>query len=256
MKKSLMIMTLLAAIARCVSGQVMPTTDKNQPPPPPPAGGQMIPAVVPCPFMEITKPQQPIRDGATVKLSANVQGREQATPPLYVWTISSGSITSGQGTTTIEIDTTGAGLDKEIRATLQVSGLPPECQYEAKATFTVAAPAKKVDEYGELPEDKEKEHLDAFIANITDKEQAYIFVYAGRTSPRGQASADIKRIRAYLLKAGTSSDRIVTIDGGFREQIAHDLYIVPIGAESPRSSPTVSAKDIVYPKPTPPVKKP
>lgn len=254
MKKALMLMILLATLGTITEAQVTPVTDKNQPPQPINQPGTPMPA--PCPNLAITKPQQVIRDGATLKLSVNLGGGDPRALPLFVWSISSGSISSGQGTSTIEIDSTGAGADKEIRATLQASGLSPECQYESTATITVAGPAKKVDAYGNLPEDKEKEHLDAFIANVTDREQAYIFAYAGRTSPRGQASADIRRIRAYLLKAGTPSDRIVTIDGGFREEIAHDLYIVPIGAESPRSSPTVNAKDIVYPKPTPTVKKP
>ena len=247
-------MTLLAAFATVASAQMVPATEKN--PQPPQTNTQAVPPVISCPSLSINRPQQPVRDGTPVRLSVNLAGGDTRIAPLYVWSISAGVLYSGQGTPTIEIDSTGAGVDKEIRATLQVSGFPPECQYEATANITVAGPAKKVDEYGVLAEDKEKERLDAFIANVTDKEQAYIFAYAGRTSPRGQASADIRRIRAYLLKAGTPSDRIVTIDGGFREEIAHDLWIVPIGAESPRSSPTIKAKDIVYPKVTPAAKKP
>jgi hypothetical protein len=63
------------------------------------------------------------------------------------------------------------------------------------------------------------------------------------------------------LKSGIQVERLITIDGGYREEPAHELWVVPIGAEAPRPSPTINSRDIVFPKTTPtkpatPVKKP
>ena len=252
MKKALIGMMLFVAFALCASAQTTPTPE---PKPPSPASPNE-PPVSPCPKLEINKPQRPIRDGEQVGFTAQLSGGDPKVVPMYNWSLSAGTLLGGQGTRSIGVDSTGAAADKAITATVQLGGFAPECTADAAVTLYIAGPAKKLDEFGALAEDKEKERLDAFMSNVTEKEHAYIFVYAGRTSPRGQASSGIKRIRAYLLKAGTPSDRLVTIDGGYREEISHELWLVPIGAESPRSSPTVSSKDIVFPKTTPPVKKP
>jgi len=107
-----------------------------------------------------------------------------------------------------------------------------------------------------LKEEEENAKLEAFLSNITPSEQAFIFVYAGRNNVRGFADTEVRRLRGILLKSGISADHLVTVNGGFREEPFHELWIVPIGAEPPRATPTVNAKEIVYPKPTPPVKKP
>ena len=255
MEKALIGVTLLAVFAFCASAQITPKPEQK--PPTPPTVNPLPEMVSPCPKLEVRTPTpQYVRDGTPVKFTASLSGGDSKVAPMFNWSLSAGVVISGQGTATIEIDSTGASADKAITVSVQVGGLAPECVANATETVSVAGPAKKLDEFGALAEDKERERLDAFMSNVTEKEQAYIFVYAGRNNPRGQANIDLKRIRAYLLKAGSPSQRLVTIDGGYRQEISHELWIVPIGAESPRSSPTVSPKDVVFPKTTPMVKKP
>ena len=223
--------------------------EQNQPP-------QIVSLPMSCPNLEINRPQLPIRDGQTVKFQVNL-GVDPKTNVIFNWSISAGTVVSGQGTSAIEVDTTGAGADKTMTTSLLVSGLAPECQYEATSTINVAGPAKKLDEYGTIKDEDETARLDRFIPAVTAREQAYIIVYAGRSNVRGQANTDLRRIRAYLLKAGLPTDRIVTLDGGYREELTRELWLVPVGAEVPKRSPTVNAKEIVFPKPTPaPIKKP
>lgn len=248
MKTSIAVILVAMFMASAVLAQNPP--DQKQPPPNPPA-----PQPVPCGKPEVRSASQLVRDGAPVKFSVNLNGGATANV-IYSWSISSGIITSGQGTPTIDVDTTGSGVDKEITASVMLGGLSPECAYQASSSVKVAAPAKKLDEYATLKEDEENARLEAFMANVTANEQAFIFVYAGRTSPRGHADTEVRRIRAALLKSGIPVERIVTVNGGFREEPAHELWLVPIGSEPPRATPTVNAKEIVYPKPTPPVKKP
>ena len=246
---------IFSMFAICADGQTKPDPKPQPPgqtPPPPP----VEPAVPACPKIDVRSATQPIRDGVPVKFNVSVAGGDGKVAPVFSWTISAGVITAGQGTNTIDVDSTGAGAAKEIVANLLIGGFPPECSAEGMTTVTIAGPAQKLDEYGTIKDEEETARLDRFFAVFTPKEQALVIVYAGRTSARGHANTDLKKIRAYLLKAGMPSDHLATMDGGFREQAAHELWLVPIGAEAPRPAPTINAKDIVYPKPTPPVKKP
>ena len=256
MKKVLIRLTMVAALfavfVLCGSAQ-LPRPEQKPPATPPPQNEQ---PPSPCPAIDIRGPQKPIRDGEQVGFTVTLSGGDPKVAPMYNWSISAGTMVSGQGTRNIGVDSTGASVDKAITANVQIGGFPPECTADATTTLYIAGTAKKFDEYGSLTETDENARLDAFISNVTDKEQAYIFAYAGRTSARGQAAADLKRIRAYLLKAGTPKERVVTIDGGYREELSHELWLVPLGADAPRSTPTLKAKDIVFPKTTPPASKP
>lgn len=245
---------LLAVLTLCGSAQTTPRPEQKQAPPqvaPP----QNEPLVASCPRIEVRSAGRPVRDGEQVPFAAILSGGDTKVAPIYSWSISSGVMTGGQGTANIMVDSTGAGADKAITATLLVGGFAPECVADANTAVNVAGPAKKLDEYATIKEDAEAVRLNYFIPSVSESERAFVIVYAGRTSPRGQAKTDLIRIKAYLVKAGTPVDHIVTIDGGFKEELSHELWIVPIGAESPRPKPTLSAKDIVFPKAVP-MKKP
>lgn len=240
-----------AALALCVSAQVPPTK------PPPPVNPPATPAVAPCPQIQLQAPTQPMREGTPVNFVAVVNGGDPAVSPIFSWSISSGIVEKGQGTKTISVDTTGSGIDRQIIADLLVGGFAPECTNQATATVAIAGPAKKIDEFGDLAEKEESERLDVLIAALNQfPDRGYIIAYAGRNNVRGYASNALKRMKAYTGKAGIQSERVAAIDGGFREEPAYEVWVVPIGAEPPRSSPTVDRKDIVYPKTPPPVKKP
>ena len=242
--------TLVFAFALSASAQTVP---EQKPPATPP----VAPPVSPCPKLELhsTTPG-PVKDGRPVKFMATLTGGDQKVIPIFIWSTTAGSIITGQGTPNIDVDSSGAGADKAITASILIGGFPPECTADASFTIPVAGPAKKLEEYGSIKDGEEAPRLDGFAANVTTSDQAYIIVYAGRTSPRGHANTELRRIRAYLVKAGVTADRIGAIDGGYKEEISHELWLVPIGADAPRPSPTVSAKEIVFPKTQPVTKKP
>ena len=222
-----------------------------------PANLPATPPVSPCPKLDVHPVVQgPVKDGKPIKFTATLSSGDPKVIPVFIWTTTAGAITTGQGTANIEVDSTGAGADKSLTASILISGFPGECAADANTTVPVIAPAKKLDEYGVIKEEEESPRLESFATSITVSDQAVIIAYAGRTSPRGQANANLRRIRAYILKLGISPDKIGTIDGGYREEISHELWLVPIGADTPRPSPTIAAKDIVFPKTPPVVKKP
>jgi hypothetical protein len=60
--------------------------------------------------------------------------------------------------------------------------------------------------------------------------QGYILVYAARTGPAGQAQFIADRAKDYLVNTqGVDTHRVVTIDGGCREILTEQLWIVPQG---------------------------
>jgi hypothetical protein len=239
---------ILLFAAAVSPGQVTPPT----PPAQPPTAATPVATPIPgCPKLEVKTATQPVREGMPVKFTGAITGGDSKVMPMYDWSVSSGVIRSGQGTNTIEVDTTGAGADKAIYATILVGGYPPDCVMTAGATAIIAGPAQKMDEYGVISTEEQEARLDAFISKLTSADNAYIIAYGGKTSPRGTAYSNLRAIRAHILKRGAPSDRVYTVDGGFREQPSHELWVVPIGAEPPRPTPTVDAKDVTPPKPVP-----
>lgn len=241
---------LFATLAMSSPGQPPP------PKPPPPVVVPPVPVIAPCPQLVLQTATQPVREGTPVRFTAVLSGGDTSISPVFSWSISSGIVAEGQGTRNISVDTTGSGADRQIIADLLMGGFAPECTNQATATVPIAGPAKKVDEFNGLAEKDEAERLDKVVPLLTQfPDRLYVIAYAGRTNVRGFASDAARRFKAYVMKAGISPERVSAMDGGFREQPAFELWIVPVGAEAPRPSPTVDRKEIVYPKP-PPRKKP
>lgn len=241
------------AVSFSVSGQQSKERPVAVPPPNPGTIQPPTPAVVACPRLDLRGTTAPIvRDGDTVGFAANLQGGDPNIQPLISWTISAGVLKSGQGTRNIEVDSTGAGADRFIIADVWVGGYASDCSLQGRAAVTVAGPATKRDEFGELTEEKEKDRIANFFGGLSPShDQAYIIAYAGRTNVRGYARTVLTRMRAAVVAAGMPSDKVATMDGGFREQPGYELWAVPVGAAPPKATPTVDAKTIVFPKPTP-----
>ena len=70
--------------------------------------------------------------------------------------------------------------------------------------------------------------------------QGYIIAYGGRTSRVGDAQKASARLKDYLVKKrGLDAVRIVSVDGGYRERPAFELWLVPSGAQLPTPTPTI-----------------
>jgi hypothetical protein len=98
------------------------------------------------------------------------------------------------------------------------------------------------DQYGDIDDEHEMARLD-YIAIQLQKEPgvvAHFIVYAGRRSCVGQAQARAHRAKDYLVNVrGISFDRIIWRDGGYREELTVDVYLLPRGAAEPSISPTI-----------------
>nr|MBA2503933.1 hypothetical protein [Pyrinomonadaceae bacterium] len=205
-----------------------------------------VPVVV-CPTITVNCPDT-VEAGQPITYTANVSGGDTAITPTFTWTVSAGTISDGQGTNTITVDTTGAG-GQSITATATVSGYAAECQATATCTtqVTVTRVARKVDEYGNIAFNDEKARLDNFAIELQNDpgSAGVVIAYGGRVGRSGEAQARADRARDYLVNTrGVDPSRITTVDGGFREDLTVELYIVPTGATAPTASPTVDASEV------------
>ena len=64
--------------------------------------------------------------GQPVTFTASVTGGPEGFAPTYNWSVSAGTITSGQGTSTITVDTAGLG-GQTVTATVSIGGADPTC---------------------------------------------------------------------------------------------------------------------------------
>jgi hypothetical protein len=93
--------------------------------------------------------------------------------------------------------------------------------------------ARKFDEYGDIRFNDEKARLDNFAIQLQNEPGATGTIVAFGTCA-GQAQARADRAKDYLVNTrGIDAGRLTTVDGGCREDLVVELWIVPSGAAAP-----------------------
>ena len=198
-----------------------------------------------CPYnIKLSGPERVIEGDLITFMSDNI-GVDPTLPVNYNWTISSGTITSGQGTPSITVDTRGMG-GQTINADLDVN----DAVYDATCRQKISVPTliekppasptpRRFDEFPARSFDDDKARLDAFAIELQNNpdSQGYIIMYQGtdRASMRNK-KVDVlsKKALDYLVKArGIDPRRIVITNWGTRPETYYDLWIIPPGAQPP-----------------------
>jgi len=192
---------------------------------------QPPPACV-CPTLSVSGPSDLVPIGQSATFTANVSGGSQNSQ-TYNWSVSGGTITSGQGTPAISVS---ADAGASVTATVDIGGLCAECPRTASATANwVAQPPKpvgsKIDEFGAAKPDEIKAKLDAlFIALNNDPgAKGYIINYG---TPK-EIAARVKAINAAIKFRKFDPSRITFVDGGAGSGLSTQLWVVPQGADAP-----------------------
>jgi hypothetical protein len=211
------------------------------------ACGCIQPTPPPCPTVNVSCPDT-VTPGQPLTFTANVSGGDPNVTATYNWTVSAGTITGGQGTSSITVDTTGAG-GQSITATVNVGGYDRTCNTSASCTAGVKTQvlARKVDEYGNIRFNDEKARLDNFAIELQNDptSQGYLICYGGRKGRAGEGAARCDRAKNYLVATrGIDASRVVTVDGGYKEDLSVELWVVPSGAAPPTASPTVDPSEV------------
>lgn len=215
-----------------------------------PSDRQTRPTPSRCPVISVTCPDT-VGENRPAAFTAGVSGGDPKVTPTFNWTVSAGTISAGQGTSTVTVDTTGLG-GHAVTATVDVGGYSRECATSDSCTtvsFKKPEP-RKFDEYVGPPADRNA-RLDNFAIQLQQEfgAQGYIIFYGGRASRPGKAQAAADKATDYLVNnRGIDRSRIVTVAGGYREQPSFELWIVENGASPPAPTPTVDAKDVKPPR--------
>jgi hypothetical protein len=186
-----------------------------------------------CPTVGVTCPGD-VKAGDPATFTANFSQGTPTVSETYNWTVSSGTITSGQGTSSITVDTTGVG-GGSITATVEVGGVDPSCNRTASCTVQVQqiVGPRKFDEYGNIRFNDEKARLDNYAIQLQNNptDRATIIGYG---ACEGEGLNRANRAKDYLVNTrGIDAGRIDTVDGGCRSELHVELWLVPSGATAP-----------------------
>ena len=206
-----------------------------------------VPPPPPCPVVSVSCPTD-VEPNQPITFTASVSGGAAGATWTYNWSVSAGTISSGQGTSTITVDTNGLS-GQSVTATVSIGGADPSCTgTTASCTTSVKVappPARKFDEYGNIRFNDEKARLDNYAIQLQNEpgSQGTIIVYgscAGEAQQRGDRAKD------YLVNTrGIEAGRITVVDGGCRADLTVQLWVVPQGA----AAPTVDTSGAIEPCP-------
>jgi len=190
----------------------------------------------PCPTVSVSCPSE-VDPNQPITFTASVSGGDSAATYTYNWSVSAGTISSGQGTSTITVDTSNLA-GQSVTATVSIGGADPSCTGTTASCTTGVKPPKpvptKFDEYGNIRFNDEKARLDNYAIQLQNAPGAggTIIVY-GTCAGEGQQRGD--RAKDYLVNTrGIEAGRITVVDGGCASELKVQLWIVPSGADAPQ----------------------
>lgn len=189
-----------------------------------------------CPAIEISCPTDVAVDQPLTFTSRYSGGTPANVTPVFNWTVSAGTIISGQGTDTIKVDTSGLA-GQTVRASLSMGGYNLECSADCSVSMPLPKLyTKKFDEFPDISRNDEKARLDNYGIELQNDPTAtaYVIVYPGRSSKRGEVQHHASRVIDYLVNSrGLDQRRIVTLVGPAKEELFVELWITPQGATPP-----------------------
>ena len=191
-----------------------------------------------CPTISVSGPAGITAPGETMTFTANLSGGSQDQPVTYNWTVSAGTIESGQGTPSITVRVpTGADRPDNITANLEVGGLRADCNCPNTASETagVSTPpqAREVDTFGKLSNDDVKARVQNFYATLANEptSQGYIIIYG---TP-AQISATRRQITNAITFLKLDPSRVTIVEGGDKGTgVETHFWVVPPGANPPQ----------------------
>ncbi|HYI39440.1 MAG TPA: hypothetical protein VE053_03890 [Allosphingosinicella sp.] len=198
-----------------------------------------------CPAVTVSCPDSG-SEGAAASYGAEVSGGDSAVSPTFNWTVSAGSIESGQGTPAIGVATAGLA-GSTITATVDVGGYSRSCSASNSCTMSVARPSRKFAEYVTNDLAPARPVLDRWLAALAaaPEAQGYLIAYGGRSSGPDDAQKAADAATDYTLNVRkVDGARTLSGVGGYRDRPTVELFISAPGAGPPMGTPTVDPKDV------------
>jgi hypothetical protein len=105
---------------------------------------QQKPAKPACPVTTVTCPDM-VYINDKLRITADVRGGDAKVKPTFNWSVSAGSIESGQGTSTIDVSTKDLSDGQSVTATVEIGGFDRACGYGQTAASCTSSVMKKAE---------------------------------------------------------------------------------------------------------------
>jgi hypothetical protein len=118
------------------------------------------------------------------------------------------------------------------------------------ARQTIADP-RKFDEFQGSGWEDAMARLDNFTLDLRNNPNAIgvLIIYGGQHGRRGETRAWTRCVRRYLVnRRGTEANRILIMDGGYREQLTVELWETPDKHYLPKPGPHVKPHEVKFKK--------
>jgi hypothetical protein len=192
----------------------------------------LLPTAQQCPSIKVTCTSE-VRAGVPVVVSAYLGGVDNKTPLIFDWSLSAGTIISGQGTSSVSVNTTA--LDGQVLVvTARVKGLATVCPATASCSVRISQAQIRdpaiFDTYSGLNFDEEKPRLDNFADQLRAQLNSvgFIIISPSQSSRAGEVETLARRARKYLIsERGIEASRIVIAKDQPQARMKTELYIFP-----------------------------
>lgn len=209
---------------------------------------------LPRPSLEFRCPPYPVAAKRTMSLQAEIQGarealgEERANRISYSWSASGARIISGETARAVTIELGRvSGHDRvfNVDVTVRISGLPPDVENERTCSITInpkCKPPQLFARYEDIPLREENLTLDRLAKHLMSSglgSTAYLVVYSGESACRGEAEWRANRAQKYLVATyKIDPNRIVAVDGGFRDRLTVEIFTSPVDSCGPFPTPS------------------
>ncbi|HEY0427040.1 MAG TPA: hypothetical protein VGC76_04460 [Pyrinomonadaceae bacterium] len=187
-----------------------------------------------CPTFSISGPSGTTAPGGSMTFTADVSGGT-ATGITYNWSVSAGTIESGQGTPSITVTAPTDGTTN-VTATVEIggTGFCADCPRSRSETAPVSLrpTARQIDTIGPATDDDIKARFDALRIELANDPtaQGYIVNY-GTDKDVAKRERQIQKAIAFLK---IDPSRVTVVRGGDKGNgIETRVFVVPAGADNP-----------------------
>jgi len=211
-----------------------------------------------CGVIDVEGPTE-VEANTQAVFKVKISGPIHTTKPEFKWVASVGTITAGQGTNEMTLDTTGLG-GQVVTVTVGLSGTPQGCKDSASKTINVQVAAltcnRPFDDYGDIRFGDEKARLDNFAVQLSNQSlsSGQILMYAGQETFKDETAERLARAKSYLVDVREiDPNRIAITDCDFTQELRIQLYIVPAGVAplSCDNSIQIPFSEVKFTKPRP-----
>ena len=191
-----------------------------------------------CPGIAVYAYTDEITEGDTLIFTCKTENLTAIVK--YNWTVSSGTIVSGQGTARIYVSTTEAS-GQFITASVELIGLPEKCSTTASAS-TELLPAAQLSVKGSFTNGEElKKAVQQFIAATSFKDSlntgtAFIYLYKTSITTTTAMNAFRQAITGAFEYNKILPQQYKIAEGGVKSRMMYEMYLLQGNGKEPKPS--------------------